>query len=127
MSEKASQIEYFECSVPPGDGRCSDNNCPCPEVRIPRGEGYLYISKEIVELRSKHRDEKSADLYMRMKLAAKQVMLGQEMPQFYSIGPILVCEKGAKLRNLNLKVASADDKYWWETGKVPFRPTPILQ
>ncbi len=26
-------------------GSCSDNLCPCPQVRIPRGEGYIYIVK----------------------------------------------------------------------------------
>ena len=37
---------------------------------------------------------------------------------------ILVCEEGAKLRGLNLEVAAADAKHWWETGKIPFRATP---
>ena len=22
---------------------CSDNNCPCPQVKIPRGEGYIFV------------------------------------------------------------------------------------
>lgn len=36
----------------------------------------------------------------------------------------LTCEQGAKLRNLNLKIASNDAKRWWITGMVPFRTTP---
>jgi hypothetical protein len=45
---------------------------------------------------------------------------------FFRLGPILVCERGAKLRNLDLEVAAADAKYWWETGRVPLRATPII-
>jgi hypothetical protein len=26
-------------------GLCSDNYCPCPQVTIPRGEGYIYIDQ----------------------------------------------------------------------------------
>jgi hypothetical protein len=47
------------------------------------------------------------------------MMLGHGMA-----GPILVCETGAKKRNLDLRVAAADAKHWWATGQVPFRPTP---
>lgn len=36
----------------------------------------------------------------------------------------LTCEQGARLRNLNLRIASNDAKRWWVTGWVPFRPTP---
>ncbi len=39
--------------------------------------------------------------------------------------PILVCEQGAKLRGIDLKVAADDAKRWWETGKAPLRPTPM--
>jgi len=41
--------------------------------------------------------------------------------------PILMCEQGAKLRGLDLEVAAADAKYWWETGLVPLRVTPIAR
>src|SRR5205085_9119964 len=43
----------------------------------------------------------------------------------YRIGPVLMCEQGARLRNLDLGVAAADAKQWWETGQVPLRATPI--
>jgi len=36
----------------------------------------------------------------------------------------LTCEQGARLRNLNLRIANNDAKRWWVTGMVPFRPTP---
>ncbi|MGD1995146.1 MAG: hypothetical protein PVH62_00080 [Anaerolineae bacterium] len=39
--------------------------------------------------------------------------------------PVLVCEQGAKLRGIDLKVAAEDSKRWWETGRVPLRPTPM--
>jgi hypothetical protein len=39
-------------------------------------------------------------------------------------GPILVCEEGARKRDLDLAVASRDAQHWWATGKVPFRPSP---
>lgn len=45
---------------------------------------------------------------------------------FYRLGPILVCEQGAKLRKLDLRVAHEDAKHWWATGEVPLRPTPIM-
>src|SRR5262245_18558264 len=41
-------------------------------------------------------------------------------------GPILVCEEGARLRGLDLEIASADARHWWATGKVPLRPTPVV-
>ena len=41
--------------------------------------------------------------------------------------PILVCEEGAKLRGIDMEVAAADAKRWWETGKVPLRPTPLAK
>lgn len=40
-------------------------------------------------------------------------------------GPLLVCERGARLRNLDLKVAAADCRHFWKTGQVPLRATPV--
>ena len=34
-----------------GDGECSDPECPCPGVTLPKGTGYLRISKELVTFR----------------------------------------------------------------------------
>jgi len=39
-------------------------------------------------------------------------------------GPILACVVGARKRGINLSVAAKDAKLWWETGRVPLRPTP---
>lgn len=41
------------------------------------------------------------------------------------LAPILVCEQGARARGLDLEVAAADAKYWWETGLAPLRATPL--
>jgi hypothetical protein len=43
----------------------------------------------------------------------------------FRLGPILVCERGAQLRKLDLAIAAADAAHWWATGQVPLRATPI--
>jgi len=116
--------EYFECDVPAGDGRCSDDSCPCPEVVIPRGTGYLYIDQDLVKFRRQYPTVKSAVEAMK-RLQDQMRASGVGLTGFYRLGPILVCEQGAKLRKLDLEVAAADAKYWWETGKVPLRATPL--
>ena len=112
-------MDYFECAAPAGDGRCSDNACPCPEVEIPRGGGYLFISQDLVDFRRQYPGEEQASAAMEARLRGAGFSGG-----FYSIGPVLVCERGAKLRNLDLTVAAADAAHWWATGKVPLRATP---
>ena len=97
---------YDKNSIPRDKGLCSDNNCPCPETVIPRGEGYLYISKEAVTF-----------MKMKMKNKSNNIVFGPM--------PVLVCEQGAKLRGLDLKVAAADAALWWSEGKAPLRPTPL--
>lgn len=40
----------------------------------------------------------------------------------------LLCAKAAKRRGIDLKVASADAKYWWKTGRLPAsRYTPVTR
>lgn len=39
--------------------------------------------------------------------------------------PTLCCKQAARRRNLDLATAAADAEYWWETGFVPLRPTPL--
>ncbi|GAH84865.1 unnamed protein product, partial [marine sediment metagenome] len=116
---------YFECDDrPSGDGVCSDRNCPCPEDKIPRGTGYLYIDQTLVDFRRTYPSMDSARAVMQRKLESMREP-GKFFTATYRIGPILVCEKGAKLRNLDLKIAADDAKIWWETGKVPLRATPL--
>ena len=127
------RLQYFETDVPSGDGLCSDNDCPCPGVVIPRGEGYLYITQDLVDLRWKYQDEEDAERAIRALLeqqiaveASDLLERGATFHGFFRTGPILVCEQGARLRTLNLEVAAADARRWWTTGQVPLRPTPLL-
>ena len=118
-------MEYFEVERPTGDGFCSDDTCPCPPpgTRIPHGSGYLYVSPEVIDFR---RDA--------LTLAAARRKLERvqhEVDAFVAFGPgtvapILMCEQAARRRGLDLEVAAADAKYWWETGLVPLRPTPLV-
>lgn len=123
---------YFEESVPSGGGICSDNECPCsPSTVIPRGSGYLYIEEYIVEWRRRYPRLKDANeamgKAMLKDLSEKNkhwLDAGIDVSGTFRTGPIFVCERGAKLRNLDLEVAAADAKHWWKTGQVPLRATP---
>ena len=117
-------MECLEVPRPSGDGLCSDNECPCglPGAAIPRGTGYLYMSREVVDYR---RDARTVERVQRKVRRMEQqldsmIVLGQGVAS-----PILVCEEGAKLRGLDLEVAAADAKHWWETGLAPLRATPL--
>lgn len=112
------------------DGLCSDRDCPCPEVKIPRGKGYLYVSQKVADLRRRYRSDKKALAAMQRTIKPTIESL-LELPTvssasgFVRIGPILMCRQGARRRKLDLKIAAADAKHWWETGKVPLRATPL--
>jgi hypothetical protein len=120
-------MQYFEVARPNGDGHCSDNACPCgyPGATIPRGTGYLYISEETVDFRRDAPTIVEAQAKMarlRQRYAGGAMMLGQSIQS-----SILVCERGARKRKLDLEIAAADAAYWWETGFVPLRATPTSQ
>ena len=112
---------YFE--VQPsfgGGGYCSDDSCDCPNVFIPRPGGYLFISQELVDFR---RDARSLDALqekLHQKLGGKHAFFAAGM-----ITPIFCCEKSARKRGLDLEIAAADAKYWWNSGLVPLRATPF--
>lgn len=125
--------KFFECPKPTMDfGLCSDDSCPCDPMGTPikRGEGYLYISKEVVERRRhllKLYEFEGHNAALRSLAIMKSGMPNDtRVNGLEKTGlPILVCEQGAKLRNLDLAVAHEDAKRWWETGKVPLRVTPV--
>ncbi len=51
--EYSEKMKFFEVPLPDQDyGYCSDNDCPCHESKLKRGEGYLYITPENVKCRS---------------------------------------------------------------------------
>lgn len=119
-------MEYFESDVPIGDGRCSDNACPCSEVLIQRGTGYVYIDQSLVDFRRQYPTLESARKAMKQRhQELRNSFGGTDVSLVYQLGPILVCEQGAKNRNLNLEVAAEDARRWWQTGKVPLRATPL--
>jgi hypothetical protein len=99
--------QYSMSSIPKEFGLCSDMDCPCNETQIPKGSGYLYISRKAVD-------------FMRA------VKTGKMPPYVIGPMPILVCEQGAKFRGINLKIAADDAKRWWNEGKAPLRPTPMI-
>jgi hypothetical protein len=126
-----SGLEYFECEVPPGDGVCSDNACPCPGIGvvIRRGTGYLFIEQDLVDFRRQYPTLKAARRAIQEEQILRRAAFasrGSTLVGFYRLGPILVCEQGAKARNLDLQVAGEDAKRWWRTGRVPLRATPTI-
>ncbi len=121
QDNKKQNMKYFESPEPDGDGQCSDNNCPCGTTYLSYGKGYMYVSKEAVEFRKDARSVNEAYKKMEnMPMDGSLIAMDKE-----KIDGILMCEQGARLRKLDLDIASNDAKYWWKTGLVPLRPTPI--
>jgi predicted LPLAT superfamily acyltransferase len=112
-------MEYFEVTRSIGAAVCSDPNCPCNEVVIPPGTGYVYISPGVVRFRNDCRTHQEVELKVR-KLRSQRTFV---VPQNLAV-PVLVCEQGATLRGIDLEVAAADAKHWWKTGLLPLRATP---
>jgi hypothetical protein len=81
----------------------------------------MYISKEVVDFRKDCPTVAEAEAKVRRMVGPRTlVMAGSGV-----LSPILVCELGARKRGLNLEVAAADARHWWQTGLVPLRPTPL--
>lgn len=116
---RSRSMEYIECESLPNVGYCSDNDCPCSVTQIQHGSGYLYISPEVVKFRKNALSQSDC---------RKKVARFTEKNDFLSLQqyePILICEKGAKRRNLDLNVAAKDARVWWEAQKAPLRATPF--
>jgi hypothetical protein len=120
--QTGSSLEFFENRSPSGSGLCSDDQCPCPPpgTVIPRGTGYMYIAQEVVDFRRDARTDAKAKAKMARMGRPGAIVLGGKNVGF----PVLVCEQGAKLRKLDLGVAAADARVWWDMGLVPLRATP---
>jgi hypothetical protein len=117
-------MEYMEITLPDGDGLCSDDDCPCayPGELIPHGQGFLFISKEVVEFRRDALTRK--EVQMKIKKMAERFNGALTVARdVYS--PTLMCEQGARKRKLDLEIAAKDAKYCWEMGLAPLRPTPF--
>ena len=121
-------MKYMQCS---GNERapalCSDDTCPCgsPGASIPRGEGYMYISSDVVDFRKDCLTE--AEVQSKLRQLASQADATMVVVDPASVQPILLCEAGARKRGLDLAVAASDARHWWETGQVPLRPTPLAK
>lgn len=122
----ASEVDVTYMEVPGNDkdGLCSDDSCPCgsPGARIPRGEGFIYVSKDVAEFRKDCPTVAQTEL----KIQRMQQQLGGMI--FAGSGvfrPILMCELGAKKRGIDMEIAAADARHWWNTGQVPIRRTPL--
>jgi len=117
-------MEYFQVpeTNPGQDGLCSDNDCPCgwPGANIPRGTGYMYISQSVVDFRRDAKTVHEAEQKIARMRQGSSVMFGQNV-----VTSTLMCEQGARKRGLDLEVAAADAHYWWQTGLVPLRATPL--
>lgn len=105
-------------------GTCSDDDCPCgfPGASIPKGEGYMYVSKNVVDFRKDCLSETQAKKKIDIMSANLNAFIASGSGVF---APILMCELGARKRGINLKVAADDARNWWQTGKVPLRVTPL--
>jgi hypothetical protein len=101
---------------------CSDDSCPCgyPGATIQRGAGYIYTSREVADFRADCLTE--AEARVKIDRLSRGAMMVATAGVF---APILMCEQGARKRGLDLDVATADARHWWETGMVPLRPTPL--
>jgi hypothetical protein len=82
----------------------------------------MYVSKEVVDFRR--------DALTVQASEQKVALMRQRMGTFILFGQnvitsTLMCEQGAKKRGLDMNVAAADAKYWWKTGLVPLRATPL--
>lgn len=122
-SETENKNENFhsqpmmECPPFPGRVVCSDAECPCDNTTMPPAKGYLYISQELAEFRLKC-------LSMReLEDAISQALPGQIVTGAVGL-PIVLCERGARLRKLDLEVAAQDYDTWVKTSKAPCRATP---
>ena len=121
---------YFEVPRPQGTARCSDRACPCSEIEIPQGSGFLYISQELCNFRQ------DCLTYSELLIKLQQMADSDKATQatgaagvvrFLAPGtsaPILMCKHAANLRGVNMNLAAADAAHWWKTGLVPLRPTP---
>ena len=123
--EDLATLDSFEVRLPSGDGRCSDNDCPCPSpgTPIPHGGGFLYIDPATVEFRRQARTNdalktKGADIQQDFQRRGINIV---HDPAVYKA--ILVCEQGARKRGLNLEVAAEDARLAWTEGRALLRAT----
>jgi len=105
-----------------GNRKCADRECPCEGRTIIRGEGYLYLSEEVVDFRYEFHTHVEAIEEMDRRVREKY---GRPVKYECRFGPRLFCKKAAQRHKLDLDIAAADARHWWQTGEAPLRSTPI--
>lgn len=116
--QQTKEPVMMECPPFSGQASCSDDECPCSNTTMPPAKGYLWIKPEVAGTRMKCLSLPSLQGHM----TASGIAGIDEIRRRYL--PIVVCEQGAKRRNLDLAVAASDYTCWVKTGKAPCRPTP---
>lgn len=116
-------IDYFESPRPTADSVCMHAECKCGGVAIPHGGGYLYISEELVEFRRDARSIEAAETKASREVEGAE---GAAPATPGGISAALICESAAISMKLDLHVAAADARHWWETGMAPLRATPVV-
>ncbi|MFZ4525556.1 MAG: DUF1566 domain-containing protein [Chlorobium sp.] len=114
------ELPMMECSPFPGETFCSDSECSCSYATMPPAKGYLWIKPEVAVTRMTCLSLTLLHGYLR----ASAISGIDEIMQLCL--PVVVCEKAAKRRNLDLVVASSDYDSWVKTGTVPCRATPLV-
>lgn len=107
--------------------RCSDQNCPCSgDEPLQVGKtAYVFISDSLLEMR---RDAITyLDLHRKLDKLTSRLSLDYTYFGAGSVDPMVLCERGAKLRNLDLKVALEDAALCLQDGFMPLRATPKLR
>ncbi|WKZ48945.1 MAG: hypothetical protein QY306_06210 [Anaerolineales bacterium] len=119
-------MNYFEVpNTGSGDfAFCSDDECPCSGTKIPCGRGYMYVSQAAVDFR---KDARSIGEVEALLNTMPKILQDALFADKNNITATLMCEQGARKRNLDLEIAAADAKHWWETGLVPLRATPLAK
>ena len=125
FNRKASipSVKYFMTPLCKGDHAfCDDGKCDCGNFGsvILRGQGYLYVSKEVVDIRGDCLEFAAFE----EKLEKIAERLEPNTQVMVAVVPELCCKRSAKRRRLNLAVAGDDARRWWSTGAVPLRMTP---
>jgi len=114
-------IAYFQAPSPFSPATCSDDECPCDDVVIHNGEGYVYISPEMVEFRKDCLTNEEFTNKLTMKFGTS-LLFGPGVKN--TIYPVIMCEQAARKRNLDLAIARKDAKHWWSHNQLPLRVTP---
>jgi len=81
---------------------CSDNDCPSGYTgsTIPRGSGYMYISRAVVEFRRDARAVREAEQKVALMQRRMNIVFDQNV-----VTSTLMCDQGARKRDLDLDVA----------------------